>query len=99
MVWNSQRQKYCKTCAQEVQREQATARRRRNGIEPKKESIKSLIDNNIPCEKCGWDKATCDRHHVVPLSAGGDDSPDNIIVLCPNCHRLAHLELDTQQED
>ncbi len=29
-------------------------------------------------------------HHIKPLSAGGPDSMDNVIALCPNCHRQQH---------
>ncbi|MFP4306228.1 MAG: HNH endonuclease [Desulfococcaceae bacterium] len=29
-------------------------------------------------------------HHVVPLSKGGEDSIDNVVALCPNCHRKRH---------
>lgn len=91
MVWNSSRQKYCKPCAREVALEQAEKRRRENGIHPK-EPAKGIraVDNNIPCEVCGWQKTTCDRHHIIPLSDGGKDKIKNVIVLCPNCHRLAH---------
>lgn len=30
-------------------------------------------------------------HHIVPLSEGGEDTVDNSIALCPNCHRHAHF--------
>lgn len=26
-------------------------------------------------------------HHIKELSSGGSDTPDNVIALCPNCHR------------
>ena len=29
-------------------------------------------------------------HHRVPLSQGGDDTVENAIALCPNCHRMHH---------
>lgn len=29
-------------------------------------------------------------HHVVSLANGGEDVPDNVIALCPNCHRKRH---------
>lgn len=29
-------------------------------------------------------------HHKIPLSEGGDDTVENAIALCPNCHRHAH---------
>ncbi|WP_157381328.1 HNH endonuclease [Burkholderia ubonensis] len=30
-------------------------------------------------------------HHRVPLAQGGDDSPENAVALCPNCHRRMHF--------
>ncbi|SFK73823.1 5-methylcytosine-specific restriction enzyme A [Bacillus sp. 5mfcol3.1] len=29
-------------------------------------------------------------HHVIPLAKGGEDSVENTLGLCPNCHRKAH---------
>lgn len=29
-------------------------------------------------------------HHILPLSVGGEDTIDNAVALCPNCHRKAH---------
>jgi len=29
-------------------------------------------------------------HHTTPLAAGGDDTVENAVALCPNCHRKAH---------
>lgn len=29
-------------------------------------------------------------HHIVPLSDGGKDNIENVIALCPNCHRKRH---------
>jgi len=29
-------------------------------------------------------------HHRVPLAVGGEDTVENTIALCPNCHRAAH---------
>nr|WKF58247.1 hypothetical protein HUO10_002745 [Paraburkholderia busanensis] len=29
-------------------------------------------------------------HHVVQLAEGGDDTTENAIATCPNCHRRAH---------
>lgn len=30
-------------------------------------------------------------HHVLPLAKGGDDTVENAVALCPNCHRKAHF--------
>lgn len=45
---------------------------------------------NAVCSNCGWDKTTCDIHHMKPKKHGGTDDHNNLTVLCPNCHRLAH---------
>ena len=29
-------------------------------------------------------------HHKIPLANGGEDTIENAIALCPNCHRKAH---------
>lgn len=31
-------------------------------------------------------------HHIVHLAKGGEDSVENAVALCPNCHRKAHFE-------
>lgn len=53
-----------------------------------------------PCECCGWRApalrrgfVALERHHVVPRSAGGTGSVDNMVTLCPNCHTIAHRAL------
>ncbi|MBV0932709.1 HNH endonuclease [Marinobacterium sp. A346] len=58
-----------------------------------------LSQANGYCQACGA-KAPFARksdgtpylevHHRVPLAAGGEDSVENAIALCPNCHREAH---------
>jgi 5-methylcytosine-specific restriction endonuclease McrA len=45
------------------------------------------------CMRCGWNLAVCDAHHITPRSSGGQNTLDNGIILCPNCHRLANLNL------
>ncbi len=45
------------------------------------------------CEGCGWappEKRILHAHHVVPLACGGVDEAKNWVVVCPNCHALAH---------
>lgn len=42
------------------------------------------------CGRCGWDKATCDVHHIIPRSKGGKNTMNNAEVICPNCHRIHH---------
>lgn len=45
------------------------------------------------CMRCGWNEASCDTHHIIPKSRGGQYIIENGIVLCPNCHRLADFGL------
>jgi 5-methylcytosine-specific restriction protein A len=33
-------------------------------------------------------------HHIIPLSEGGEDTPDNCAALCPNCHRAVHYSIE-----
>jgi hypothetical protein len=33
---------------------------------------------------------TLDLHHLNPVADGGLDDPDNLLALCPNCHRRHH---------
>lgn len=57
----------------------------------------ALQRSNGKCEWClepGFKMANggiyLESHHIIPLSEGGTDLADNIIVLCPNHHREAH---------
>jgi 5-methylcytosine-specific restriction protein A len=52
------------------------------------------------CEKCRqpapFQKAKdntpyLEVHHVIPLSKGGEDTIENAIAVCPNCHRKEHF--------
>jgi 5-methylcytosine-specific restriction endonuclease McrA len=47
----------------------------------------------LPCEVCGWNQGPRDVHHIVHVSNGGKNELFNLITLCPNCHRLAHRNL------
>ena len=51
------------------------------------------------CEGCNKDapflrrmdgKPYLEVHHVTQLADGGEDTVDNAIALCPNCHRQEH---------
>jgi hypothetical protein len=41
------------------------------------------------CEWCGDFVDNLEVHHIEPRREGGSNDPQNLIVLCPNCHRNA----------
>lgn len=49
--------------------------------------------NSFTARKTG--KTFVEAHHLVPVSRQGEftvglDVPENVVALCPNCHRLLH---------
>lgn len=38
-----------------------------------------------------------ETHHIIWLSRGGEDSIENTVALCPNCHRKVHI-LDLKED-
>ncbi len=43
-----------------------------------------------PFKKDIDDKPYLEVHHIIPLAEGGNDTVENAIALCPNCHRHSH---------
>ena len=59
-----------------------------------------MLRANSVCEACGRNAPfirTSDGtpylevHHVIPLADGGEDTIENALALCPNCHREKHF--------
>lgn len=75
-----------------------------------KDKIYSLY--GCKCAICGWqisDKLInhegktlrsygCEIHHIVPASEGGNGELDNLIMLCPNCHKKADYGVIAREE-
>lgn len=49
-----------------------------------------LHRDGYQCQKCKTKKGKLHVHHVVFKSNGGTNSPDNLIVLCSDCHDKLH---------
>lgn len=57
------------------------------------------------CDLCGSNAPFTDEngqpyfesHHITWLSRGGSDIPENMVALCPNCHRKVHV-LDSESD-
>lgn len=69
--------------------------KRERGLGAMKRAL--AIREDLACEACGWRPPPLPgahnimhAHHVVPRAAGGDDGAQNLALLCPNCHAVAH---------
>ena len=63
----------------------------RHGVEP---GLRDFIKerDSFTCRKCfNKDKNfNLQVHHIVPISNGGNDSNENLILLCYECHTYVH---------
>ena len=56
-----------------------------------KRTISKILKRaNVRCSICGWNEASCDIHHIQKKKYGGTDELSNLIIVCPNCHRIIH---------
>lgn len=64
-----------------------------------------LIRADGICERCSADAPFIRKkdntpylevHHIVTLADGGDDTVDNALALCPNCHRELHFGISSK---
>jgi len=78
--------KYCSRSCKDLSTDSKNSHKYRYHLNAK---IDKLVGTKC-CFVCKWDKATCDVHHIVSRRKGGTDAPTNLIVTCPNCHRLIH---------
>ena len=91
--------KTAKYCSDSCKQKNYRARQREVSSETSL-CIKTLynIFENISCEICGWDKTTRDLHHIIEVSNGGQNDINNIICVCPNCHRMIHNNLISKDD-
>src|SRR5579859_2165215 len=57
----------------------------------REEAIKQSRDRCAICGRSLEGGKLAQLHHIVPIGNGGSNSLQNLQVLCPNCHRLAHM--------
>lgn len=65
-----------------------------------KEMVRRIAEGK--CQFCGKQAPFIDRngepyleeHHVKRLADGGRDAIDNVVEICPNCHRKVHILSD-----
>ncbi len=63
-----------------------SATMRRGQIGSTGTAFRQAARNYLPesCAVCGWDETRCDVAHIVP----GIDTLENVVMLCPNHHRM-----------
>ena len=105
-------QKYCSPkCARSVQAKQNYDYIRKRSAIRSKLNPDLLVAFDFKCAVCGWSIPSwkpgydkhyrangCAFHHIVPVCEGGTNTEENIILLCPNCHTMAHAGLLTREE-
>ncbi|WP_420638415.1 DUF222 domain-containing protein [Candidatus Poriferisocius sp.] len=52
----------------------------------------ALYARDQACVDCGLAAQACDIHHILPWEHGGPTNIDNLVLLCPSCHRKAHRD-------
>ena len=57
---------------------------------PKAIRDKLLVDAMHRCCLCPEHHDVTDLHHIVPISEGGPNTEDNLMVICPTCHAKIH---------
>jgi 5-methylcytosine-specific restriction endonuclease McrA len=55
-----------------------------------KKLIHQVIERDIFCQDCGRADNLDMPHHIVFRSHGGDDSMENLVLLCRVCHAKRH---------
>ncbi|MCU4801310.1 HNH endonuclease [Halobacteria archaeon HArc-gm2] len=62
---------------------------------PTPEKLKNKLIFDRSGQRCEWCEESYDHlqvHHIKPRREGGPNDPENLIVLCPNCHENADRE-------
>lgn len=63
----------------------------KNLFELSKRTISKILKRlSIGCSRCGWNKGTCDLHHINGRVGEDMNGHWNLTYICPNCHREFH---------
>jgi hypothetical protein len=57
----------------------------------KRANGKCELCNRIPFKRVSDGTVYLEVHHILPLAQGGLDLIENVVALCPECHRFAHF--------
>lgn len=56
----------------------------------------SAISLEGSCELCGIENGRMHRHHILPQSANGENSVDNLIRVCNRCHKMLEAKITNE---
>ena len=56
---------------------------------PREVSQAVFIRDNFQCRRCKW-RGDLHPHHVIHKAQGGQDTLNNLVTLCAECHRMHH---------
>lgn len=66
---------------------------------------KLLLAYKMECAICGWNikahkknRSGVEIHHIKRIMDDGKTNFDNCIVLCPNCHTLADMDIISKEK-
>lgn len=68
---------------------------------PKQKRIKNqklINEKKHNCEYCKKKNCWTNKHHVKSKGASGDDTEENLIELCGDCHRKVHDGIIKKEE-
>jgi 5-methylcytosine-specific restriction endonuclease McrA len=73
-------------------------RMKRDGVKKYRKHV--LNANGNKCYVCGCSfLPVLVVHHVKPVSEGGNNELDNLVVLCPTCHAVVHILLRNKMQN
>jgi len=74
------------------------SRMKRDGVKACRKHV--LNANGNKCYVCGYSLlSVLVIHHVKPVSEGGSNELENLVVLCPTCHAVVHTLLRNSIRD
>lgn len=86
--------------AKKIARAAKDLRRSSVSSEAKKMKQREIANGLNHCQMCGFDFAEILQiHHVVPIKDGGNNNTDNVVVVCPNCHKTLHKAYEYLRKD
>lgn len=100
----------CPKCARKAETQKSIVNIRARSKIKSKQNPYLLYAYDFKCAICHWEipqdfsvatyspQHGCEFHHIIPVSEGGENTEKNLILLCPNCHKLAHSGVLSRQE-